>query len=209
MSVGLYDDAFINKLRNWTKNTDVTVLSPSETRQMFAVIADKTNDSPIKLPLISLKRVGGFNILNTNKRPITFNGATLDANYSKAKELNAIPIDIPYQIDIYTRYQKEADEYLRNIVFNIINYPKLDIDIPYYDEHYIHESNIRMSPQVDDNSDIPENLISGQFVRMSIRINIDDAYLFDIKYRDVYSVEYRMEMSDNNIKDDSKDIKLN
>ena len=44
---------------------------------------------------------------------------------------------------------------------------------------------------------------------MSIRINIDDAYLFDIKYRDVYSVEYRMEMSDNNIKDDSKDIKLN
>lgn len=193
MSVGLYDTAIIKKLHNWTKDTKVTILSPDDTQQMLSIIADNNNDKPIQLPIISLKRPGGFTILNTGKRPLSFNGATLDANHSIAKELNAIPISIPYQLDIYTRYQNEADEYVRNIVFNIINYPRLDIDIPYHNEHYIHHSNIRLAGEVDDNSNIPENLISGQFVRMSMRIDVDDAYLFDIKYRDVYSIEYNLE----------------
>ena len=206
MSVGLYDTAIVNKLQSWTKDTQITVLGPDDTREMLSIIADKNNDAAIKLPIISLKRPGGFTILQTTKRPLSFNGATLDANHSKAKELNAIPISIPYQLDIYTRYRDEADEYVRNIVFNIINYPKLDIDIPYHDEHYIHHSNIRLAGEVDDNSSIPENVLSDQFIRMSMRIDVDDAYLFDIRYRDVYSIEYTLDLPDDS-KDDSKDIK--
>lgn len=208
MSVGLYDTTFLEKLKGWTKGTAVTIVGPDETNKLYQQIADGNNDTPIKLPFISLKRPGGFTILNTGKKPLTFDGATLDANYEKAKQLNAIPISIPYQLDIYTRYRNEADEYVRNIVFNIINYPKLDINIPYNNANYIHHSNIRLAGEVDDASDIPERLISGQFVRMSMKIDIDDAYLFDIRYRDVYSIEVGYEVSDNTIEDDSKDIKL-
>lgn len=207
MSVGLYDNAFLAKLQAWTKDTAVTVVSPSDSRRLFETISDTTNDSPIKLPLISLKRPGGFTILNTGKRPLSFDGATLDANYERASQLNGIPISIPYQIDVYTRYQNEADEYIRNLVFNIINYPKLDIVIPYNNENYVHHSNIRLAGEVDDNSDIPERLISGQFVRMSMRIDIDDAYLFDVRYRDVYSIEFGAEIRDD-IYEDSKEIKI-
>ena len=208
MSVGLYDETFLEKLKGWTKGTAVTIVGPDETNRLYQQIADTTNDSPIKLPFISLKRPGGFTILNTGKKPLTFDGATLDANYDKAKQLNAIPISIPYQLDIYTRYRNEADEYVRNIVFNIINYPKLDINIPYNGANYIHHSNIRLAGEVDDASDIPERLISGQFVRMSMKIDIDDAYLFDVRYRDVYSIELGYEVSDNTMQDDLKDIKL-
>jgi len=207
MSVGLYDDAFVAKLKAWTEGTAVTVVNPSDSRRLLETIADTTNDDPIKLPLISLKRPGGFTILNTGKRPLSFDGATLDANHERASQLNGIPISIPYQLDIYTRYQKEADEYIRNLVFNIINYPKLDIVIPYNNENYVHHSNIRLAGQVDDNSDIPERLISGQFVRMSMRIDIDDAYLFDIRYRDVYSIEMGTEMHED-IVEHSKEIKI-
>lgn len=207
MSVKLYDDAFISKLQNWTKDTAVSITGPNESRRLFEVIADNSNDKPIKLPLIALRRVGGFSILNTGKRPLSFDGATLDANYEKASQLNGIPISIPYQLDVYTRYQNEADEYIRNLVFNIINYPKLDIVIPYNNENYTHHSNIRLAGEVEDNSDIPERLISGQFVRYSMRIDIDDAYLFDVRYRDVYSVELSTEVR-NDIVSDSKNIQI-
>lgn len=196
MSVQLYDEAFKNKLLKWTKDTDVTIFDPNETRQMIEVMADKNNDSPIKLPIISIKRPGGFSILTNAKRPLSFDGFTLDANHQKAKQLNAIPISIPYQLDIYTRYQQQADEYVRNIVFNIINYPRLDIVIPYNNENYIHHSNIRLNGEVEDTSSIPEQLVSGQFVRMSISIIVDDAYLFDVRYRDVYSIEYGLEVKE-------------
>ena len=208
MSVKLYDDAFMQKLRNWTRDTAVTIVSPTETRQLFEVIADTTNDKPIQLPFIALKRPGGFTILDTGKKPLSFDGLTLDATNETASQLNAIPVSIPYQLDIYTRYLHEADEYVRNLVFNIINYPKLDIVIPYNDENYIHHSNIRLSREVEDNSDIPERLIPGQFTRMTMRIDVDDAYLFDVRYRDVYSIEIGAEISDNSILDDSQGLKI-
>ena len=82
------------------------------------------------------------------------------------------------------KYLQEADSYARNLVFNIINYPVVTIDIPYYDLGISHESNIRLVSDVEDNSDIPERLISGQFKRYTIGINIDDAYLFDVRVKD-------------------------
>ena len=208
MSLKLYDDALLAKLQSWTRGTSVTLVGPGDTKRLWEVTADTQNDAPIKLPLISIKRPGGFTVLAPVKKPLSYDGATLDANYDKASQMNMIPISIPYQIDVYTRYQSEADEYIRNLVFNIINYPKLDVQIPYNDEQRIHSSSIRMSPEVSDNSDIPERLISGQFTRYSISIEVDDAYLYDIRYRDVYSLEIETDVSNNHILDDSKEIKL-
>lgn len=196
MSVGLYDEALVEKLSAWTKDTAASILSPNDTRRLFETIADTTNDSPLKLPLIALRRSGGYTLLNTSKKPLTFDGLTLAATHEKAKQLNAVPISIPYQIDVYTRYLDEADEYIRNLVFNIINYPKLDIVIPYNNEDYVHHANMTLGNDVSDNSDIPERLISGQFTRHSLSISIDDAYLFDVRYRDVYQVEMDVEMKD-------------
>ena len=181
MSIGLYDNAFLDKLKNWTNNTAINIVGPDEYRRLIETIADNTNDSPIKLPFISLKRAGGFTILTTGKRPLSFTGATLEATNDRGQKLNAIPISIPYQIDVYTRYLSEADELIRNLVFNIINYPKLTVTIPYHGVDFKHDSNIRLQGEVDDNSSIPERLIPGQFTRMSIKIDIDDAYLYDIQ----------------------------
>ena len=196
MSVGLYDEALVNKIKNWTSGTSVTIVGPQETKRLLQTIADETNDAPIKLPLISIKRPGGFTVLQTSKRPMSFDGLTLEATHEIAKQLNAIPIGVAYQIDVYARYFEEADQYARNIVFNIINYPKLQVSIPYNGANYIHDSNITMEPEVDDNSDIPERLISGQFTRFTIKISIDDAYLWDVRYRDVYSIDVSYEIKE-------------
>lgn len=188
MAVRFYDEALVNKLRKWTQDTDVTLLGVNETRKRFEVLADKTNDSPIKLPLIALSRNGGYTILSKYKQPLSYDGNKFIQTPDKGVLVNGIPISISYQIDIYTRYLEEADEYARNIVFNIINYPKLNIEIPYEDVGLTHDANINLASDVEDNSDIPERLIPGQFTRLTIGIAIEDAYLFDVRIKKNMSI---------------------
>ena len=70
----------------------------------------------------------------------------------------------------------EADEYMRNIIFNVVNYPRLTITIPYYDENIKHDSSIHLDSTIADNSSVPERLIAGQFTRLSCKISVADAY---------------------------------
>ena len=181
MALYFYDIALLNKLKYWTNKTNLAIYGPDETRRLFEVIGTETNDSKIKLPIICLRRNGGYEILNINKRPLTYGGAIAARNNGTSTQFNAIAIQINYQLDIYAKYLQEADSYARNLVFNIINYPKLDIVIPYNNENRVHYSNIRLAGDVEDNSDIPERLVRGQFTRMTMRIDVDDAYLFDVR----------------------------
>ena len=184
MSLKLYDDALLAKFKKWTLDTSITLTGVNESTRLFSTIADQNNDKPIKLPLIALSRPGGFIIVDKYKQPKSYNGTKVAYNESRGAQLNAIKINIPYQIDVYARYQQEADEYIRNIVFNIINYPLVTIDIPYHDLGITHDSNIVLASDVEDNSDIPERLIQDQFKRYTLSILIDDAYLFDVRVRD-------------------------
>ena len=110
-------------------------------------------------------------------------------NSKVSKLLNAIPIKLTYQLDIYTKYFAEADEYARNFIFNFINYPKLSIEIPYNNAKVTHDSTVLVESTVSDSSDIPERLIAGQFSRMTIRLTIDDAWLFSVPFMDNWKVE--------------------
>lgn len=189
MSATLYDKALTEKIRNWTKNTNIVITSPDETKRIFEYKADTTNDEPIQLPLITIRRNPRMTILNTSKQPMTFDGWKRNNNGEKGDMLNGIPIQLNYSIDIYTRFLEEAEEYVRNFVYNIINYPKLSIEIPYNDSKYIHNANIILNADINDNSDIPERLIPGQFTRKTIEIIIDDAYLFDYRTKDTWRIE--------------------
>ena len=188
MAVRFYDEALLNKFKKWTAGTEMTIYGVNDTRKLFEVLADKSNDSPIKLPIIAISRGAGFTINQKNKEYASYNGLPMIDTGSGAARLNAIPITIDYQLDVYTRYLEEADEYARNIVFNIINYPKLEIEIPYENMGITHVANIRLTTEVEDNSDIQERLIPGQFTRFTIGFDIDDAYLFDVRIRDNLSI---------------------
>lgn len=194
MSVGLYDKALTEKISKWVSDSKMTITSPDETRRLFQYRADIKNDAPIELPLIALRRGKSINVINTSKKPTTFDGYTLQANEKNIMSMSNVPISLDYQIDIYTRYFPEADEYVRNFVFNIINYPTLDISVPYNDVNYVHTSNIRLVNNIEDNSDIPERLIPGQFTRFTIGITVDDAYLWSVPIRRNLTVETEVQV---------------
>ena len=209
MSIKLYDQALLAKLRNWTLDTQLTLTGVNESTKLFSTIADQSNDTSIKLPLIALSRPGGFVINEKYKQPKSYNGVTIAQTSQRGARLNAIQISIPYQLDIYARYQEEADEYIRNIVFNIVNYPVVNIEIPYYDFGITHTSNIRLSSDVEDNSDVPERLVSGQFTRYTLNLVIDDAYLFDIRLKDnLRIVEGQLHVIDDPVTDTVADKEL-
>ena len=190
MSVRLYDDALVKKIKNWVKDEKVRILSPDETLELFQKTANDKNDEPISLPIISLARSREVDLDHPHKKMMTFDGMMLDATIDKSLQIDAIPMTLNYQLDIYTRYKYEADEYMRTFVFNLVNHPKVKVVLPYNDINYTHYSNVRLVPTIEDNSDVPNRLVSDQFTRWTISFTIDDAYLFSLPYKsNVHIVE--------------------
>lgn len=197
MAIRYYDSAMVEKIKAWVKDPNMTVISPSDSTRFFQMRADQMDDKPLKLPMIVLSRDSDIEIISTAKRALTYDAGHItndqdDRNKSTpsvSKVLNAIPIKLTYQLDIYTKYFAEADEYMRNFVFNFINYPRVSIEIPYNDAKVLHNSTVLVESTVSDSSDIPERLIAGQFTRMTIRLTIDDAYLFSVPFMDNWMVE--------------------
>ena len=180
MSVELYDNALTEKLQKWIRDPNLRVLKPEESTRLFQQSSDLKNDKPLVLPLIALSRDKNIDILETTKQVKTFQGAIIKQNEDKSILLNVIPIKLSYQLDIYTKKLSEGDEHLRNFIFNLINYPSVDITLPYNGVNFVHRSSIQLEPTVNDNSDIKEHLFTDQFTRFTIRFSIDDAYLFSI-----------------------------
>ena len=114
---------------------------------------------------------------------------------SKSVQLNAIPITLNYQLDVVTKFYDEADEYIRNFVFNIINYPKVQINIPYNGIDYKHNSSIVLDPNIVDNSDNPQRLFQGQLNDWSIKFSIDNAYLFSVPFNRTWTISSPIELS--------------
>lgn len=199
MSVRFYDKAFLDKIKSWVKDPNMTITSPDETKRYFEYKADINNDKPIELPLIAVRRARSIDIGNPNKTPMSYMGRKMQGKHvlnedgsiesCKVSLMNAIPIGIGYQIDIYTRYAEEADEYMRNFVFNIVNYPKLYIEIPYNNADRPHSCTMSLVNTVDDNSDIAERLVPGQFTRWTLGVRINDAYLFSVPIKTPYHIE--------------------
>ena len=189
MSVYFYDEALLSKIKYWTEKTQLHVYGVDEIRDLFQVMADENNDRPISLPILTITRPKGYSIINSNKKPTTYNGIRVIQGEETASMLAQIPINIQYQFDVYTRFQKEADMYMRNLVFNIINYPTLSIVIPYRDINFNHNANIRISSDVIDTSNNSVKVFNGQFTRLSITVNIDDAYLWDLRVANNLSIE--------------------
>ena len=108
MSANLYDDAIVDKLQDMLgKDSGLHILKPEETSRLFNERADTSHDN-ITLPTIALSR-RGFRILNPNKQPKTYDGIKIRAydkegnliNQGSVLKLNAIPIQLNYQLDIY------------------------------------------------------------------------------------------------------------
>ena len=196
MSGYLYDKALVEKFQKWTSKSKTQIYGPNETRRLYETIADSTTDSKIKLPLIAISRDMGYEIINsgTTRRPLSYDGVDrqYNAETNSMKIINAIPISLTYQIDVYARKAEEADILMRNLVFNIVNYPAMEVSIPGADLN--HTARISFgSKTISDNSNMSERFIEGNMTVLSAIISIDDAYLWDVRQHRNAEIEIRID----------------
>ena len=188
MSVRFYDEAIYKKIQNWIVDPNMRILKPDETTRLFQVQADLNNDNPIRLPLIAISRDRSIDFTVSTKRNLTYDGLKIEYSNDKSAQLNAIPFTTNYQLDIYTSKYEEGDEYLREFVFQLINNPKLEIEIPYNGVNISHVANLRLVPSAEDNSDIPERLFTGQFTRWTLTLELQDAYMFNAPVKNNWKI---------------------
>lgn len=184
MALEYYDDAIIAKLKKWTPtNLDLRILKPDESKRLFETTADDSGDKNIKLPMIALSRNNDIELLLNVKSPRSYDGLKLHQTEDETVQMNVIPVKLQYQMDIYTKKYYEADEYVRQYLFKLINNPVIKIVVPYNGQNIEQIANIRILSTVSDTSDVPQRLFSGQFTRWTIQMEIQDAFLYDIPYR--------------------------
>lgn len=196
MAISYYDDAIIEKLKKWIPDTNkLRVLGPDDTKQLFEVKADDSNDAPIQFPFITLTRNKDLEIGSSIKQMKSFDGlriATPNERNLKVPEktavFNVIPVKTTYQLNIYTKYKHECEEYLRNFLFKLINNPQIVVDIPYNSMNMRHTANLRVLDTVSDTSDISQHLFPGQFHRWTIQLELQDGFLFNLPYRSNWSL---------------------
>lgn len=184
MAVRFYDEALYRKINAWVKDPNLLILKPDDSERFLSIKADQSNDKPLRLPMISISRDNDIELDFPHKKPMTFDGITLKTSRDYSIVINAIPMQLKYQLDIYTRLSEEGDEYLRNFIFNFVNMPSLEIELPYNDIWLPHRANIDLLSPVTDTSNIPQHLFSDQFTRWTINLQIKDAYLFSLPKKD-------------------------
>ena len=190
MAIRYYDDILAEKLKRWIpENSTLRVLKPDETKRLWETKADDNADSKFKLPFIGLSRDSNIELLSNIKQAKSFDGLRLLSGDDKTLQMNVIPIKVNYQLDIYTKTEDEGDEYLRNFLFKLINNPTMVITIPYSNSYLQHIVNIRVESSVADTSEISQRLFSGQFTRWTIKLELQDAFLFNLPYRQNWKLD--------------------
>lgn len=191
MAISYYDDAIIAKLKKWIPdNSNLRVLTPEDTKRFFETTADDKNDQAFTLPMVALSRSKDIELLSNIKTNKSFDGLHREVNNVRDStiQMNTIPIKVTYQLDIYTKTQDEADEYVRNFLFKLINNPLIVIEIPYNGVDYKHTANLRVLETVSDTSDIAERIFPGQFTRWTIQLELQDGMLFSCPYRQNWKI---------------------
>lgn len=184
MACRYYDDILTIKLHRWLPdNSTLRVLGPSESKRLFEVTADDHKDAPLQLPIVSLSRHKDIELLATTKSPKSYDGLKILSTEEGTLQFNVIPIKLLYDLTIYTKTEEEVDEYVRNFLFKLINNPVIIVKIPYNGADIEHIANIRVLSNVSDTSDISERIFAGQFHCWTIQLEIQDAFLFSLPYR--------------------------
>ena len=191
MAISYYDEAITQKIKGWlADSSQLRVLSPDESTRLIQLTAEDSNDKPLKLPLISISRNPDIEISSTIKQNKSFDGLILgtDENTFTTVHLNVIPIKTTYQLDIYTKKRIEADEYVRQYLFKLINNPQLTVEIPYNNCAIKHTANIRVLDTVSDTSSISTHLFPGQFYKWTIQLELQDGFLFSIPQKQGWKI---------------------
>lgn len=179
----MYDNAIVENLRTMTNDNRISI-QPYD--RVFANVA-RDNLDTITLPLITLTRTGWSIVSERVSHPAKFEGALAKVEYPDGEDvklyrLQSIPIRINYLLDVWTKDREDNDNIIRELIFYYETHPELRVMIP-YGLDMEHVFNIFIDPDIEDNSDISDQINHGEYFRQTLSIYTDDAYLWKTSSR--------------------------
>ena len=179
MSAYLYDEAIINNLREVVGDSRI-MITPVD--NVYNVIP-RINDDKFTLPLVTVTRTGWTILSDDVNHSAKYEGALSQISCEPknhgltVQRVQFVPMRLSYAIDVWTKTRLENDEFVRELFWYYMISPTLQINVP-YDLNFDHNFNLFIEPDIEDNSDIAQQVNHGEFFRQTLRIYTDDAKLW-------------------------------
>lgn len=169
----LYDTALVDDLRSLFQDSRISICPPDQVFKIWGELEDDT----IEMPIISVLRSGTS--LGNSQHSMRFTGGLLaiDPITKQNNKIQAIPIQINYLLDVWTKHREENDNIVRELIFWYMTHPTLKVKIP-YGTGLEHNFNIFYDSNIEDNSDISDHPNRGEYFRTTLSVYTDDAYLW-------------------------------
>lgn len=174
MSVYLYDEAILNRIRTVLGEDTIHIITPEK---VFTKSNNK-GDDPI-FPGVSLYRPSySLSTLGKTMSGYRVGRQEYSETLNQIISTRALPISINYQIDVYTRYREQNDELTKELLWFFSLYPLHKLTLTFDDYEKTIEFNVFLGDEITDNSEINEFENKGQYYRSSFYLTVDSAQLF-------------------------------
>lgn len=176
MSVYLYDEAIVDRLRKVTGDSRIHIVPPDLSVSFFA----QFDKDKVEYPAIVVSRGSTINVNQGLYNQVSLlKGQTvrLNSDENTVSKIKTLPIRVEWNIDIYAVDRYTCDEIVRELVFYLMTYPRFSVKVPYgvdIDQNF----DIVVSPEISDNTDLVEFPNTGEIFRETISIYTENAHLY-------------------------------
>ena len=170
MSLYLYDQALYEKLKSVYPNVEYTPVDEFPETPKYPLVTVYRLESPPNLAewfSFSEKNSGYSVRRNTDNKPV---------------RLRKLSFSLQYQVDIYSDDRHSLDDLYVELLFFLLENPKLSVTFPYDGSETF--SAYAVVDSVVNNTDLTQEEERGRRYRYTITLNVVDAAVF--KERDVY-----------------------
>lgn len=174
MSVYLYDESVVKRLREITGDERIHIVDPS---QSISFLAQFDKDKVI-LPAIVVSR-GPVRLLDYRNQFVALKGQTARRNSDDNLVVKAklIPMRIEWNLDIFTADRYTCDEIIRELVFYFTSSPRFEVKVPYQLD-IVQNFDVFLSPEIVDNTDLLEFPNTGERFRETLTIYTENAHMY-------------------------------
>lgn len=171
MSLKKYDEALERKLLGVYPN--VLMVDDSEAFEKYASEhKDGKEKVEVRLPLISFYRINNpFNFETFGNDSHIRRGRYVIEEKSRIK---AFPVNIMYQIDIWSDRKQEVDDIWRELVMFLYEDPEIEVEFDGLSELYSYNTHL---VQTDNTTDVATFYDKGRIYRQSINLEVRQAQM--------------------------------
>lgn len=199
--IQLYDEAILDYFRTAFKaNVAITPVT-----DFWRVIA-MHKEGRLQLPAICLSRKTGTRDAELTSWVIGRKGRTDRVQNHKLVTEQAMPLLLNYNLTTLTTTQDDNDELISEIIFLILNKPRVSVLIPYGSERTVH-SQISIDGEITSDSAVDTFSDTGILYQTIISVKMNGANIFNLEQRNLRYLQWSVGAELTTIKEEIEDAK--